>query len=138
MLLSIFYRGPRALITDEFFEVAGSRRYPVCALRDVHIVRYQPTGEGLHQAMGLSAMAAAVVAIPLVGRESAILGALIVVVLLAQAAFSLSRRPPPRWDLVAVCDREYAVLFSSSDQREFEQVCRGLQRSLERLAEGAG
>jgi hypothetical protein len=135
--LSTFYRGPRVLVTDEFFEVAGSRRYPVRNLRDVHIVRYRPPGQGLHQAMGLSAMVGAVVAIPLVGRGSVLLGALIVAVLLTQSAVSLSRRPPPRWELVAVCDREYAVLFGSSDQREFEQVCRGLQRSLERLAEGA-
>ncbi|MEU4692773.1 DUF6232 family protein [Actinoplanes sp. NPDC023714] len=125
------------LITDEFFEVAGLRRFPVRALHDVHIVRHQAAGGGLHQAMGLSALAGAVVAIPLVGSESALLGALIVLVLLMHAAFSLSRRPPPRWDLVAVCGQEYARLFSSSDQREFEQVCRGLQRSLERLARDA-
>ncbi|BBH71222.1 hypothetical protein ACTI_79070 [Actinoplanes sp. OR16] len=136
--MSVFYRGPRVLITDEFFEVAGLRRFPVRALRDVHIVRYQAPGAGAHQVMGLSALAGAVVAIPLVGRESAVLGAVIVIVLLVHAAFSLSRRPPPRWDLVAVCGQEYARLFSSSDQREFEQVCRGLQRSLERLAREAG
>jgi hypothetical protein len=27
------------------------------------------------------------------------------------------------------------VLFSSADQREFDQVCRGLQRALERIGD---
>ncbi|WP_229076427.1 DUF6232 family protein [Actinoplanes sp. DH11] len=146
MELSVFYRGPRVLITEEYFEVAtgvagvagpmGVRRYPVRALRGVHIVRHDTTGHALHQAMGLSALAAAVVAIPLVGRLSMILGGLTVAVLLVQAAISLSRRPPASWELVAACDGRYAVLFSSVKQREFEQVCRGLQRCLEHHAGG--
>ena len=39
---------------------------------------------------------------------------------------------PGRWHLMAEYRGEPETLFSSSDQREFAKVCRGLQRALRR------
>jgi len=39
---------------------------------------------------------------------------------------------PGRWHLMAEYRGEPETLFSSTDQREFAKVCRGLQRALKR------
>jgi hypothetical protein len=51
--------------------------------------------------------------------------------LLLYATVSLRTMPKARWDLVAIYQGNLTTLFTTVDQREFEQVCRGLQRCLE-------
>ena len=41
-----------------------------------------------------------------------------------------------RWELTADHLGVPTVLFTSTDQREFDQLCRALRRAVERLADG--
>jgi uncharacterized protein DUF6232 len=132
--MSVFYRGPKVLITNEAFEVArsGHRRYAVEDLTAVHIVRNDPDGSPVGQrVLGLSALVSVFLVVPVVGRASAILAVVAVLGLLLYTAVSLRTMPKARWDLVAIYQGNLTTLFTTIDQREFEQVCRGLQRCLE-------
>lgn len=129
----VFYRGPRALITTDVFEVRGltARRFTVGDLRYIRVVRRRPRDAGADQpTLGVSALLAAVLVIPLVGPASRVLAGVLVVALLSQAAFCLWPRRV-RWELVAVYQGRPVVVFNSMSQREFDQVCRGLRRCLE-------
>ena len=132
--MSVFYRGPHVLITEETFEVEKSRRYRylIAAMTDPRIVRADPPpADRTGRAMGVSALVGAAVAIPLVGPASRLLAGLLILVLGGCAALHLRRSDPVRWHLVADYEGSAITLFSSTDRTEFEQVCRGLQRCLE-------
>ncbi|MEV6346371.1 DUF6232 family protein [Actinoplanes sp. NPDC051851] len=128
----VYYEGPRALITLDFFEDVGGgrRRFAVGDLHTVRIVRQHPEGDGNRPVLGVSALAVAVATVPLIGPVSRALAGVVVSALLVQAGWCLRPRLV-RWDLVAVYHYRPAILFSSYDQREFDQVCRGLRRCIE-------
>ncbi len=132
--MSVFYQGRRAFITHEVFETTSLTRhtYPIKDLADVRIVRTEPERSATDRVMGLSATGAALLVIPVVGPVSRILAGFAVLVLAVSAIASLGRRPVTRWDLVARHRGQATTLFSSADRTEFDQVCRGLRRSLER------
>lgn len=132
--MPIFYRGPRALITHHVVEVSKESRrlFVVAEMSGVHIVRFEPTGQdaGRHVA-GVSALVAAVIAVPVVGPASMLLTVLTSVALGVGALFCLRSRSGRWWQLRAGYRGEIVEVFSSRDEREFAEFCRGLVRSLE-------
>jgi len=135
--VTVFYRGRRALITQQVFEAVcvGRRQYAIRDLTDVHIVRLDPaSGPGV-RFLGLSALLAAFVVAPVVGPESKLLAGVAGSILLVGSVVVLRRGSPVRWELVATRAGRSVTLFESADQTEFDQVCRGLQRALERRSE---
>ena len=132
--MPVFYRGPRAVVTDQRIVVAHESRrvYRIAELSAIHIVRTRPDpGTRWYRMMGVSAMVAALVMVPIAdplptGLVIASLGCLA-----AYVTVCLRGRPRPCWQLMACYRGELTVLFESSDEREFDQVARGLVRSLE-------
>lgn len=126
--MTILYRGPHALVTPEMIATVhvGWRRLPVRDLGTVQIVRVRL--DGSRRLLGLSALLVAVMTVPVAGWPPA-------VVLAAAAAGLVMRRHRDRWNLTAEHSGARAVLFTSTDQREFDQVCRALRRAVERQAE---
>ena len=131
--MSVFYRSPHVLITGEVLEVAGTvwRRFAIRDLRQVRIVRQEPAGFSTQRVLGLSALVASLVTVPVVGRVSGVLAIVTLTLLLVIVLMNLRFAPRVTWELIARYRGSSIVLFASTDQHEFEQVCRALQRSLE-------
>ena len=130
--MPVFYRGPRAFITHQRIEVPheGRRCFRIAELSGVHIVRVdQEYGVDRNRAMGVSALVAALVTLPL-ALPPAVLTVVVLGGLVVYAAVCLRTRSSC-WRLVASYQGEVTILFESPDEREFDQVCRGLLRSLE-------
>ncbi|MFC7530766.1 DUF6232 family protein [Actinoplanes sp. GCM10030250] len=127
-----FYRGPRARITTDVFEMRGvhSRRFAVGQLTSVRVVRNERRASADRPVIGISALVAGLMVVPVVGPMSHLLTALILAVLALQAAYFLWPRRV-RWQLVAVYQGRVEVVFASSDRQEFDQMCRGLARCLD-------
>ena len=79
----------------------------------------------------MSALLVALLTIPLAGWPSVVLS---VAVLIAAAAGWRCRAAGPRY-LTAAHLGVRTVLFTSTDQREFDQLCRALRRAVERQAD---
>ena len=135
--MHIFYRSDRVLITERVFvsEQLGKRRYQIGDLTDVHIVQYEPEDDAASRVLGVSALGAALLVIPVLSPASNLVAGVTCAVFLAGAFTYLRRRGSVRWELVATCARQQVALFGSDDQSEFDQVCRGLQRALEHHGE---
>ncbi|WP_328476819.1 DUF6232 family protein [Actinoplanes sp. NBC_00393] len=134
MELPVFYRGPRAVITHSVVEVSQTAQYrfAVADLLDVHIVRHDPEPDASgRQVLGVSALAAAVVTVPVVGPVSILLAALLIGILVVNGAICLRPRRRRWWQVRAEYRGELVEVFSSRDEREFAEFCRGLVRSLE-------
>lgn len=134
--MPVFCRGRRALITHRVFETVhlGRLQFPIKDLANVHIVRLDSGQEPGGRILGLSALFAAFLVVPIVGPSSKIVAALTIVTLLVGSATNLRRRSRVRWVLVAICQGEPVSLFQSDDRTEFDQVSRSLQRALEQHA----
>lgn len=132
--MPVFYRGPRAMITHDLFEVGrlDRRLYRLAELSRVHIVRSGAAADvSRGRLLSLSAGISALLTTPAVGRASTLATALAVVASILYLGACLRMRPAVRHDLVALCRGELVVLFGSTDQREFDAVCRGLRRAME-------
>jgi hypothetical protein len=133
-VVRVFYRSGRVLITEHVFhaERLGRRVYPINELTDVHIVRYEPDDDPApRHLLGVSALGAALLVIPMLSPASTVLAGVTAGVLVICAFSTIRRRGRVRWELVANCGRQAVVLFESESQTEFDQVCRALQRALE-------
>ncbi|PWK52384.1 hypothetical protein BC793_101393 [Actinoplanes xinjiangensis] len=132
--LPVFYRGPRAVITHHVVEVSKDHRrlFMVAEMSDVHIVRFDPgpDGAGRHLA-GVSSLVAAVIAVPVVGPASMLLTVVVAGALSAGAIVCLRSRHAGWWQLRAGYRGAVVEVFSSGDEKEFAEFCRGLVRSLE-------
>lgn len=133
--MRVFYRGRRVLITQHVFETVyvGRLQFVIKDLVDVHIVRLDPEPDPGARVLGLSALVAGFLVVPVVGPGSKVVAGLAAGVFLIGAVVHLHRRLPVRWELAATYGGQPVTLFESADQTEFDQVCRGLQRALERL-----
>lgn len=127
-----FYRGSRARITTDYFEVRGLtvRRYALARLNSVRMARSASHETGERPVLGVSALVGGLLVVPVVGPVSRLLAVLMVAGLVLQSLVLLWPRRV-RWQLVAVYQGEPVVLFASTNRLEFDQVCRGLQRCLE-------
>ncbi|WIM93812.1 DUF6232 family protein [Actinoplanes oblitus] len=133
--MPVFYRGPRAVITHSVVEVPrpALRRFNVAELVDVHIVRHDPgPAEVGQRVIGVSALVAATVAVPVIGPVSMVLTAVVLSGLSLYAAVCLRGQAGRRWWQVRAGYRgEVVEIFASRNQGEFEGFCRGLVRCLE-------
>ena len=131
--MAVVYRGPHVVVTDDFVEVlgAGKPRYAIKHLDFVNVFR-ETRGADARAAgwVAVSTLVAAVAAVAVDYRLAFALGGITLVIAVAYAYLKHGR--PGRLHLVAVYRGEPHTLFSSTDQREFAQVCRGLRRALER------
>jgi hypothetical protein len=131
--MTVFYRSSELVISEnEFVTLPGSERFALGDLRGIHVVRGDPDPQRrtlTHAFTG--AMIVAVAIGPLIDSPAA--WAVAAVALIGSAGFGgvsiFGRRP--RWQLngqhlgVDVC------LYSTTDERTFGQVKRGLVRALE-------
>ncbi|AGZ43579.1 DUF6232 family protein [Actinoplanes friuliensis] len=132
--MRVFYRGPGAVITAELVTVVHSvrRSYVLAELEHVHIVRQQGrNGLADHRAMGVSALVSGIIVVPVVGQVSALLAAVVIIVLVLGAVVYMRLGPPAHHELVATYRGRRVVVFASDNEREFDQVCRGFQRAKE-------
>ncbi|MEV0897469.1 DUF6232 family protein [Actinoplanes sp. NPDC049802] len=132
--MPVFYKGPRAVITEHVVEVSreSHRRFVVAEMTELHIVRFDPGTEGAGRSvLGVSALVAAVVAVPVVGPASVVLAILVSVALAVNALYWLRPRAGRLWQLRATYRGRVVEVFSSRDEREFTGFCRGLVRCLE-------
>lgn len=132
--MRVFYRGERALITQQFIEIvyASRRRYTIRDLAGVYVIQSDPEPMSAARMMGLSALAASLLVVPIVGPFSNVVAGLTAGVFAIGGVLNMRRRVPVRWELVASYHGDPIVIFESEDQTEFDQVCRGLTRALER------
>jgi uncharacterized protein DUF6232 len=135
--MPVFYRGSRALITQQVFETVylGRLQYAIKGLTEVHIVRLDPESTRGLRFLGLSALVAAFLVVPIVGPASKVVAGSAAAILFLGSVINLRRRPPVRWELVATYKGRPVTLFEPADQTEFDQVCRGLRRALEQRTE---
>jgi hypothetical protein len=127
-----YYRGPDAVVTSTVFaRRAGATPYAIRDLRNVRITRTeQHQVSAAHVAAGLLAMAAA--AWPL--WKASPLYALALVALgmpTLAAAVVMWRLRPQTWALWATYRGVDVALYSSTDERVFNQVTRALRRAIE-------
>lgn len=131
--MPVFYRGRRALITQNVFETVYEARlqYAIKDLAEIYIVRHDPESMSTARLMGISALVASLVVMPIVGPVSNVVAVLAAGVFAIGGVMNMRRRLPVRWALVATYEGEPITLFESENQTEFDQVCRGLQRARE-------
>ena len=79
----------------------------------------------------MSVLAGGALVVPVMGRASVVLTAVVAVALCLCAVVCLRIGPPAHRELVATCRGRRMVMFASDDEREFGQVCRGIQRAME-------
>jgi len=102
--MSVYYRGPRALVTDKAIDVAHlvPRSYLLAELRAIHIVRQKRgSGPGNSRVLGVSALVGAVVTTPVIWRASSTLAVVILVVCVLYAVLTLRVGPEVHHELVA-------------------------------------
>lgn len=129
--MTIHYRGPRALISEDAIATADTQWSPftVAALSRFQIVRAAPAHRLLAAAvLGVGALGFALVSIPVESLWPLAPAAFLLLCALVLGA--LARHV--RWELHAVHTGADVLLFASADRREFDQFCRAVRRALER------
>lgn len=130
-----YYRGPEAVVTSEAFvgRTAPARPFAIRDLRNVCITRSDANGfrpTAVHAVGGLLIIAVAAwplwLASPLLALTLVVLG---MPGLVAVAVFW--RHRPQRWELRATYQGQVVQLYSSLDERVFNQVTRALRRAIE-------
>jgi hypothetical protein len=132
--MPVFYRGPRALITHEVIQVPHLRwrAFAIKDLAAVHIVQHGPDANVTRRrASGLIALGSIFVTVPAIGQSSPIVAVAVMIGSLTYAGACLRSVSGAGWSLVAAYRGQTVVLFQSTSQREFDQVCRALLRALE-------
>jgi hypothetical protein len=139
--MTVFYRGPRALITHEAIEVPHLRwrRFAIKDLAAVHIVQHGPNVNATRRrAFGLAALGSIFVTVPTIGQSSPIVAVAVIIGSLTYAGACLRSASGAGWSLVAAHQGQTVLLFQSTSQREFDQVCRALLRALQQHQDSTG
>lgn len=132
--MRVFYRGPRAVVTADVITIRSSvsHSFVLANLSDFCLVAQRGAeGPGAGRTMGVSALVGGIVVVPVMGPVSVILTAVMASALFLGAFVCLQAGPPAHRELVASYRGHQVVVFSSDDEREFGQVCRGIQRAME-------
>jgi len=127
-----YYRGPDAVVTSTLFVSRSTAKpYAIRDLRNVHIIRTEPTQPtAAHVTAGLLIIAAA--AWPLWKVAPLYAWALIALGVPALAVgVAMWRRRPQTFQLRAAYGGTDLLLYSSTDERVFNQVIRALRRAIE-------
>jgi hypothetical protein len=130
--MRIYYRGPDAVVTSTVFASrAPAPRYAIRDLRNVHISRAERLEPSVaHAAAGLLIVAA--VAWPLWQAAPLYALALVAFGMPALAAGAVMwRLRPQTFQLRATYRGESVELYSSRDERVFNQITRALRRAIE-------
>lgn len=135
--MRIYYRGPEAVVTSEFFIRRGSppEVFAVRDLRNVCIAPDVADGPGAVLIPAAAALAAATAVYGVAGWGYAV--GLLAVAAGAIAGTASGRRRPHPSELRADYRGSTVVLYASADTRVFNQVRRGLQRAIEDLPPSA-
>jgi hypothetical protein len=129
-----YYRGPDAVVTDQFlvWRTTPTKGFVIRDLRNVGLVRNEM--DGLRPYTALVAGGALV----LVGATWTVLGtpaayALGFLAIALPTTFTVARlrMRPRRWELRATYRGARVVLYASPDARVFNQVARALRRAVE-------
>lgn len=141
--MTVFYRGPRALITHRTFEVRHPCRavFLIHDLRSVHIV--ETAGPSRAPIVWASSGSAGIAAVMVLTNgldmptPLALLGGLVLLVAAGLGATTACLRPPSRgFELRAVYRGRVVSMFHSTNYREFGQVRRALLRAIENVTDG--
>ncbi|MET8147343.1 DUF6232 family protein [Actinoplanes sp. NPDC049668] len=130
-----YYRGPDAVVTSDIFAGNGTPRtkYAVRELRNVHIAHSDV--EHLRPSAARSIGGLLIIALatwPLWRAAPLLALAVIALGLPATAAAAMFwRLRPQRWELRATYRGTEVTLYTSADERVFNQVSRALRRSME-------
>lgn len=129
--MTIFYLSPDLTIDDRAYVTTGGH-YLLDDLRDLHVVRGkrdQLPRSGAHAALGALVLAA--VSGPVLDTPAGwAIGALTFLIVAGTGGISLLNRRP-RWELRAAYRGADVCLLSTTDERTFGQVRRGLLRAVE-------
>jgi hypothetical protein len=140
--MTVFYLGPRALVTHDVFEVRGpqQQRFPIRELTHVRIVTPGTPGQAFASSLPVRvlATAAAIVASAVSVAAESVLGlpilavvALLVAIGTATAALACWRTRTPTHELWADHGGKQVCLLQTTDRLMFGQVSRALRRVLE-------
>ena len=132
--MAVVYRGPHVVVTDEAVEVLDAgriHRYAIKHLTSVNVF-LEPRGRDASAWLWASVLAllAGVAAVAVDYRLALALVGMAVIAAIVYA--NVRHERPGGWHLIGVYKGVTRTLFSSTDRREFEQMCRGLRRALER------
>jgi hypothetical protein len=132
----LYYRGPGAVVTDELFILRGTplKSYAVDDLRNVGVMRSSSAQSSPGAVLAVAAGTVGVVGAgwTLLAPPTAYAIALLAVLVpLACTVPSMVRRGGRAWELHAIYRGSDVVLYSSFDEREFNQVKRALRRAIE-------
>lgn len=132
----IYYRGPGAVVTDELFILRGTplKSYAVRDLRNVGVVRSSSAPASPTAVLMVAAGTVAAVGAGWTMLEpptAYAIGLLAVLVPLICAVPPMVRRGGRGWELHAIYRGSDVVLYSSFDERQFNQVKRALRRAIE-------
>jgi hypothetical protein len=131
--MPVFYRGPRALITDRVIEIPHLARqsFVLTEITAVRGVRESaPTG-AWQPVLGTAALGAGVAAVLLIPSASIILVSPICLALLAVAGVCLRPRRRSNYRLLADYGGMSVDLVRTADQVELKQIARALRRAQE-------
>lgn len=132
--MRIYYQGPEAVVTSDFFIRRGSAQgtFAIRDLRDVCIAPEEVAGLGAVGYPAAAALAAAVVLYELISPWLALAVLGVGAVTAGCLAVQLRRRPR-RQELRAQYRGTTVSLYASTDARVFNQVSRALRRAIENL-----
>jgi hypothetical protein len=136
-MMRTYYRGSDALVTDDYFvwRTSSTQIFAVPDLRNIVIVRgplnASSPGPALATGAGLFLLAVAgwISLGPAVGYTAAAAAVVITLTVLSLSG----RRTARMWHLLASYHGGMVTIYSSSDERVFNQVTRALRRSTENL-----
>ncbi|WP_412748098.1 DUF6232 family protein [Krasilnikovia sp. M28-CT-15] len=126
-----YYRGPDAVVTDEHFvwRTTSTRVFEIRELRHVMVSR-QPATHAYPIMAGGAVLLASAGWATLTNPPTLVLG-LLTVATAGALAVTLARTRSRTWRLQATYRGRDVVLYAQSDLRVFNQVSRGLRRSME-------
>ncbi|HEV8568711.1 MAG TPA: DUF6232 family protein [Actinoplanes sp.] len=129
-----YYRGPDAVVTDQFFvwRTTPTKSFVIRDLRNVGLLRSPSDGlrpYTVHVAGGALVLVGA--AWTALGTPAAYALGFLAVALPTTFAVARLRMRPRRWELRATYRGTRVVLYASPDARVFNQVARALRRAVE-------
>lgn len=132
--MAVVYRGPHVVVSDEAVEVLDAGRLYRYAIRHLTSVNIflEPRARDASPWLWASVLAL-VAGVAAVAVDYRLALALVGMAVIAAVVYAnLRNERPGHWHLIGVYKGVTRTLFSSTDRREFEQMCRGLRRALER------
>jgi hypothetical protein len=131
--MPIYYRAADVVVSHRSIDVmtAVRRDYALSELSGLHIVVPGRPGVTGPRVLGVSSLAGALVAVPVIGPTSQVLMLIIVGVHVVAAGACLRVRHRPARELRAWYRGGTVQVYASADRRVFDAVCRAVARARE-------